>query len=91
MSRRQPWLAAFLVLAVIGSGIGVVYAKYLSRSYFVDLQRLRAQRDQVDVRWRRLQLEESTLATYSRVEADARGKLRMRIPHPGEVEVVRKP
>jgi cell division protein FtsL len=52
---------------------------------------VRAQRDQVDVRWRRLQLEESTLATYSRVEANARGKLQMRIPRPGEVVVVRKP
>jgi cell division protein FtsL len=91
VSRRAPWLVVFLVLAVVASGIGVVYAKYLSRSRFVELQRVRAQRDQVDVRWRRLQLEESTLATYSRVEADARGKLRMHLPHPGEVVVVRKP
>ncbi len=91
MSRQAPWLVAFLVLAVIGSGVGVVYAKYLSRSYFVELQRVRAQRDQVDVRRRRLQLEEITLATYSRVEANARGKLQMRIPYPGEVVVVRKP
>ena len=91
MNRRAPWLVAFLVLAGVGSGVGVVYAKYLSRSHFVELQRVRAQRDQVDVRWRRLQLEESALATYSRVEANARGKLQMRIPHPGEVVVVRKP
>lgn len=91
MSRRASWLLGLLILAVIGSGIGVVYAKYLSRSQFVELQRLRAQRDRMDVHWGRLQLEESTLATYSRVEADARGKLRMHIPHPGEVVVVRKP
>ena len=91
MSRLAPWLVAFLVLAVVGSGIGVVYAKYLSRSHFVELQSVRAQRDQVDARWRRLQLEQSTLATYSRVEVNARGKLKMRIPHPGEVVVVRKP
>jgi len=91
VSHRAPWLVAFLALAVVASGVGVVYAKYLSRSQFVELQRVRAQRDQVDVRWRRLQLEESALATYSRVEANARGKLQMRIPRPGEVVVVRKP
>ena len=91
MSRRATWLLVVLILAVIGSGIGVVYAKYLSRSQFVELQKLRAQRDQLDMRWGRLQLEESTLATYSRVEAAARARLGMRIPHPGEVEVVRKP
>ena len=91
MSRRAPWLLVLLILAVIGSGVGVVYAKYLSRSQFVELQKLRAQRDQLDMRWGRLQLEESTLATYSRVEADARARLGMRIPHPGEVVVVGKP
>jgi len=91
VSPRSPWLLGFLVLAVIGSGVGVVYAKYLSRSHFVELQKVRAERDRVDVRWLRLQLEESSIATYSRVEADARGKLGMHIPRPGEVEVIGKP
>ena len=91
MSRRATWLLVLLILAVIGSGIGVVYAKYLSRSQFVELQKLRAQRDQLDMRWGRLQLEESTLATYSRVEAGARARLGMRTPHPGELVVIRKP
>jgi cell division protein FtsL len=80
--------AALLALTVVISGIAVVYSKYLSRRYFVELQALRAERDQVDIRWGRLQLEESALATFSRVEADARGKLDMHIPGVGEVMVL---
>ena len=91
MNRRGPWLLGFLMLAVIGSGVGVVYAKHLSRKYFVELQRMRSERDELDIRRRRLQLEESTLATYSKVEADARDKLQMRIPTIDQVVMIRTP
>jgi cell division protein FtsL len=90
VSRAGTWLVVALTLAVILSGVGVVYTKYLSRKHFVQLQTLRAERDRVDIRWRRLQLEESTLASYSRVETDARDRLGMRIPGVGEVEVLRR-
>ena len=83
--RGMPWLLGFLGLAVIASGVGVVYAKHLSRRHFVELQELRTQRDRLDTRWLRLQLEESTLATYSKVESDARNKLHMHIPVSGQV------
>lgn len=89
LNRGAPWLLGFLVLAVIASGVGVVYAKHLSRKHFVELQALRAERDGLDIRWRRLQLEESTLATYSKVETDARNKLQMRTPVPDQVIVIR--
>ena len=49
MSRAQLFWLACLFVAVVLSGMGVVYAKYLSRSLFVEQQRLRAERDQVDM------------------------------------------
>ena len=91
MNRRVPWLLVVLMLAVIGSGIAVVYAKHLSRRHFVELQTMRSERDELHIRWRRLQLEESTLATYSKVEADARDKLQMRIPTFDQVVLIRTP
>jgi cell division protein FtsL len=89
VSRAEPWLVLLLALAVIASGIGVVYAKYLSRKVFVQLQTLQTTRDQADTRWMRLELEESTLGSYSRVETDARTRLGMHMPTPGEVQVLR--
>jgi cell division protein FtsL len=88
VNARSLWVAVALTAGVVGSGIGVVYSKYLSRKHFVQLQTLRAERDQADIRWGRLQLEESALATFSRIEADARAKLEMRIPRSGEVMVL---
>ncbi|MEN8179044.1 MAG: cell division protein FtsL [Pseudomonadota bacterium] len=90
MSRTQIGLLGLLGLAVIVSGIGVVYAKYLSRKHFVSLQELQSERERIAVEWGRLQLEESTLATHSKVESTARGRLGMHLPHIDEVMVIRR-
>lgn len=79
---------ALLGLAVLGSGVAVVYVKYLTRIEFVDLQAVRAARDALDVEWGRLQLEEAALTTHTRVEGAARRDLDMRMPQAGEVRVV---
>ena len=79
---------ALLGLAVLGSGVTVVYVKYLTRIEFVDLQAVRAARDALDVEWGRLQLEEAALTTHTRVEGAARRDLDMYMPQAGEVRVV---
>ena len=89
MSRGQVLLLALVTLLVLSSAVSVAYAKYSSRRAFVELQQLRAQRDQIDVEWGRLQLEQSTLATSGRVERIARKRLKMHIPSAGEVVVIR--
>ncbi len=90
MSRAKVSLLLFLALGVVASGVGVVYSKYLSRSNFVKLQALRDERGRVELRWVRLQLEQGSLVTYSKLEADARKRLGMRIPQAGEVVVLRQ-
>lgn len=90
MSRGGIWLLTILMLAVVGSGVGVVYSKYLSRSHFVKLQGLREERGRVETRWVRLQLEQGSLVTYSKLEVDARKRLGMRIPRADEVVVLRQ-
>ncbi|MES9959894.1 MAG: cell division protein FtsL [Sedimenticola sp.] len=89
MSRGRFILLVILAIAVLVSATGVVYAKYSSRKYFVELQLLRTERDAVDVEWGRLQLEQSTWATHGRVERLARKKLKMHIPSSSEVMVIR--
>lgn len=89
MSRSSVLVLLALVLAVMATATGVVYAKYASRKYFVELQGLRKARDAVDVEWGRLQLEQSTWATHGRVEQIAREKLKMRIPEAGEIVLIK--
>lgn len=88
MKYGQPAFLVFCFLAVLASGVAVVYAKYASRKYFVELEVLHAERDASDVEWRRLQLEQSTWAAHGRVERIARNKLDMHTPVAGEVVVI---
>lgn len=80
--------AAVLALAVLGSGVAVVYVKYLTRVEFGVLQQVRVERDDLDVEWGRLQIEEAALTSHTRVEENARRKLDMYLPRGGEVRVV---
>ena len=77
---RGVWALGLLLLAVTGSGVAMVHAKYLTRVHFGQLQELRAQRDRLDVEWNRLRLEEAALSTHVRVEHKARSELEMYLP-----------
>jgi cell division protein FtsL len=89
MSRTRVYVGiAVLWLAVLASSLGVVYAKQEARSRFNELQQLTQQRDELDTEWGQLQLEQSTLATHSRVEQVAHGDLHMSIPPVNELRIV---
>lgn len=86
---NAPRTAVVALFLVVVCAIAVVYAKHESRSLFVQLQHLRAQRDSLNVEWGRLELEESTWATHSRVERLARQRLGMHMPRADAVVIVR--
>lgn len=86
---RRPVFGLLALLAlVIASAVAVVYTKHLSRVQFAELQRLTRQQDDLKVEWRRLQLEQSTLATQSRIEQMARERLGMTAPGPDVTRVL---
>ncbi len=87
---RSGALLVVLVLAVLASAIGVIYAKHEGRKQFVQLQALEKQRDQMNVEWGQLQLEQGTWATHSRVERVARKRLGMQMPDAESVVIIRK-
>lgn len=88
MTRTDALILAVLSLAVMLSAVAVVYAKYLTRSHFGQLQELRAQRDAIDVEWNRLRLEEAALSTHARIERKARQELGMFAPRLGDVLLI---
>ena len=81
---------AILAITVIATAIACVYARHESRKQFTALQVLIAERDTLEVEWGRLQIEQSTWSTHSRVERLARRKMKMRNPEPVEIMVVQK-
>ena len=83
--KNQVLLVALLTVTVLGSGVGVVYTQHANRQLFIELQKLQAKRDDLEVEWELLQLEQSTLVTDAVIEQTARLRLHMLIPDPGEV------
>jgi cell division protein FtsL len=89
MSRGQMFWLSCLVVAIILSGMAVVYSKFLSRSLFVELQQVRASRDHVDMEWGRLQLELATQGALGRVMLIANERLQMQVPAAEQIVVVK--
>jgi cell division protein FtsL len=88
MKRTGVWLAGLLVVAVLTSAIAVVFVKYQTRLLFVDLQALRVQRQDLDVEWDNLLLEQAAQANIASVERRARHHLDMHIPERSEMRLV---
>jgi cell division protein FtsL len=84
-SMRQFAALVLLVVVVMASAIGSVYAKHEARKLFTDLQSLHIERDRMEVEWGQLQIEQSTWSTYARVEQLAREDMKMRPPTADEM------
>jgi cell division protein FtsL len=79
-----------LLLAVLVSAIGVVWTRHESRVLFVELTHLQNQRDELNVEYGRLELEQATWAEPRRIDQEARSKLGMVTPRPQDIQLVRR-
>ncbi|WAC61776.1 cell division protein FtsL [Pseudoxanthomonas sp. SL93] len=82
-------LLAVLVLATIASAIGVIYARHRHRVLFDEVTRLERARDELNVEFGRLQLEQATVAESNRIDQIARTRLGMKFPETDDVVVIR--
>ena len=62
------------------SALGVVHAEHLERKYVVAQEKAVQHRDELEIEWERLQLEEASLAAHGRVDGLARERLQMGVP-----------
>jgi cell division protein FtsL len=77
-----------LWLVTLGSAAGAIYSKHRARELFLELESLNRQRDELEIDWGRLQLEQSAWSTHAFVESVATQKLKMTTPRPADIEVV---
>ncbi|MFZ3041728.1 MAG: cell division protein FtsL [Thiobacillus sp.] len=71
MSRFNVVMALVLVVCALA----VIQAQHHSRTYFVELERLKKEAHVLDEQWGQLQLEQSTWANLARVDRLARTRL----------------
>jgi len=89
-SSQRIMIVALPILwvAALGSAAAAVYFKHRSREMFVQLERLETRRDNVQIEWGQLQLEQSAWSTHAFVERVASAKLHMAMPPPKDIEII---
>ncbi|WP_027080834.1 cell division protein FtsL [Luteimonas mephitis] len=83
------FIVAVLVLANIVTAIGVVNARHQHRQLFVQLTKLEHARDELNIDFGRLQLEQATWAEANRIDQIARTRLGMKFPETADIVVIR--
>ena len=83
-------MVVILVIATMGSAIGVIYSKHQTRKMFVSLQKLHKQIDELNIEWGQLQLEQSAWSSHGRIEKIARNKLQMTLPKANEILYIKQ-
>lgn len=90
MRALGAFALVLLLVATLVSAIGVVWTRHESRVLFVELTRLQNQRDELNIEYGRLELEQATWAEPRRIDEEARSKLGMLTPRPQDIQLVRR-
>ena len=92
VSRPQSFLLTFVFAVVcVLSAIALVYTKHESRKLFVELEALTQERDELNIEWGQLQIEQSTWAQHARIEKVATDDLALVRPAAADIYVIERP
>jgi cell division protein FtsL len=78
-----------LLAALLMSAFSVIFFTHMNRQTTSELEQLLSERDELDIEWRNLLLEQNSLAEHSEIESKAKKFLKMKRPD-GKSEVVIK-
>ena len=88
---RQPFLLTIIFsLLCVMSAMWLIYTKHESRKLFIELEQLTMERDELNIEWGQLQIEQSTWATHARIEKVATEELSLIRPKQTEIYVIER-
>ena len=76
----EHFVSYILLFLVVVSAFFVIYYTHVNRQTTSELEQLYTQRDELDIEWRNLLLEQSSLAEHSAIESRAKKMLNMKRP-----------
>lgn len=89
--RRQPVALMVVMIAIcFFSALALIYTKHESRKLFIELEQLTSERDELNIEWGQLQIEQSTWATHARIEKVAIEELSLARPATTEIFVIER-
>ena len=87
---KGAFLLGLLVVANVATALLIVRDRHEHRQGFVALNRLEKARDELNIEFGRLQLEQATWAESNRVDQVARMRLGMVFPRTEDIVVLRR-
>ncbi len=91
MARRQPVVLTIVLVSIcFFSALALIYTKHESRKLFIELEQLTYERDELNIEWGQLQIEQSTWATHARIEKVALEELSLARPASSEIFVIER-
>ncbi len=88
----MPFSSAFLVvllaILVFISAVSIVYSTHVSRMLINELQELQKSRDDFQIKWGRLLLEQSAWAAPNRIEQVVSQDLGMKVPETEDTQMI---
>ena len=88
LTRPASLGLVMLLVAVLGSGLTVVYTTHQNRFAFNELQELKVQSNQLETEWGQLLIEQSTFGVEGRIEQKAVEQLQMQVPELSKIVMV---
>ena len=82
-------LRVLLYLMVVSTAMAVVLGSHLNRQQNMAMENLMQQKDDLDVEWRNLVLEQRALTEHNRIESEVQKQLNMYRPSADEEVVVK--
>ncbi|OGT71400.1 MAG: cell division protein FtsL [Gammaproteobacteria bacterium RIFCSPLOWO2_02_FULL_57_10] len=84
----MTFVLVLLTLLLI-SGVSVIYTTFKNRYLLNELQQLKNERNELQVQWGQLLIEQSTFSLEGRIERKAIDELQMVVPDFSEIVMVR--
>jgi cell division protein FtsL len=81
-------LLVLAALAAVGGAIGVVWSRHLHRQAYIQLSQLESARDELNIEFGRLQLEQATWSEANRIEQVAGTRIGMKFPEDADIVVL---
>ncbi len=87
----QPFLLTIIFAFIcVVSAMALIYNKHESRKLFIELEQLTGERDELNIEWGQLQIEQSTWATHARIEKVATEELSLARPNQTKIYIIER-
>ena len=87
----QPFLLTIIFAFIcVVSAMALIYNNHESRKLFIELEQLTGERDELNIEWGQLQIEQSTWATHARIEKVATEELSLARPNQTKIYIIER-